>query len=69
MFPTSEEDLDYNGPLSYSGEIHMAIIGVGVGLVLLGSKTLRKEIMKEPQYLIGSAIITYLIGEYIYGDG
>lgn len=66
-FPTSESDWKYNGPFSSSAEIHMAIVGVAVGLFLGLSETIREEASEEPQYLLGFAVISFVVA-YIIGD-
>lgn len=66
-FPTSEEDWEYNGPLSSSPEIHMATIGTVIGSFIGLSKTIREEISEEPQYLLGFAFVSFILA-YIYGE-
>lgn len=57
LFPKNESSWKYNGPFSYVSEWHMATIGFSVGFILAGSKTIRKELSKEPQYFLGSLVI------------
>ena len=59
--PTKESDTEYNALFSYIKEWHMAIVGAAVGFILGRSKTLQKEFSKEPHYLIGSALLTFII--------
>lgn len=66
-FPTSESDWKYNGPFSNSSEMHMGIIGIGIGLFLGLSETIREEISEEPHYFIGLAIVSFIIA-YTIGD-
>jgi hypothetical protein len=65
MIPESESDGSYNWLFSHSGEWHMAIWGIVIGFILGGSKTLRREVSKESQYVIGCALITFIM-RYAY---
>jgi uncharacterized membrane protein len=61
---TKENGWEYDGPLSYTGEWHVAIFGFTFGILLGWNKSLRKEFLKEPYYFIGSIFIGFAIGYY-----
>lgn len=62
MIPTTESQSDYDGFLSTTTEWHMAIVGLAIGLFFGKSKTLRHEARKEPQYLVGCALVGWIVG-------
>lgn len=61
---TTENGLEYDGPFSYTGEWHIAMLGFPLGIVLGWNKSVRKEFLKEPYYFIGSVFLGVVVGYY-----
>ena len=65
---STEQTLSYDGPLSTYREWHSLIIGFTAGLLAGWSKTLRRDLRREPHYAIG-AFLAGLIAGAIYQHG
>lgn len=60
MIPTRESAWSYNGVLSVTYEWHLAVVGFVFGALLGISDTLRNDLRKDPQYLVGFALLGWL---------
>lgn len=59
---SSEQSFGYDGPLSTFSEWHSLIIGLAAGIAIGWSKTLRRDLRKEPHYAIGAFLIGVALG-------
>jgi hypothetical protein len=59
---SSESALPYNGPLSTFREWHAATVGLAAGLLAGWSRTLRRDLRKEPHYAIGAFFVGIALG-------
>jgi len=59
---STEQSFSYDGPLSTFSEWHSLIIGFAAGLIAGWSKTLRRDLRKEPHYAIGAFLVGVFLG-------
>jgi len=58
---STESALNYSGPLSTYGEWHAAAFGAVVGALLGWSRTLRRDVRREPHYTLGAGLLAALV--------
>jgi hypothetical protein len=58
---SAESSFEYDGPLSTYTEWHALLFGVIVGVPLGWSRTVRREIRKEPHYALGGLLIAAIV--------